>query len=206
MGDRPGLSGDPGSLGDNPVDPHFVSAFVDPLEDPFDVIPCLLLGSAGWTFLASSALCTLEDGSCHPLVPLAPFGLFFRALGCSPRFNHKFINFGPFSAWCSTCSLQILYYIYISAYFSAWSLIIFSYLFHFQKGRCSRFSATFGTFRHSRALVCFITMRTWCVGREECSDCCDDTTSYYVVSISHLYISLFWPNPYFGILLWHTLA
>ena len=103
---------DPGSLGDNPVDPHFVSEFLDPLEDPFDVIPCLLLGSAGWTFLASSALCTLEVGSCHPMVPLAPFGLFVRALGCSSRINHKFINFGPFRlgvvrAHCNFCTTFI---------------------------------------------------------------------------------------------------
>ena len=137
-----------------------------------------------------------------------PSGYFVRALGCSSGVNHKFVNFGPFRLGVSTCSLQFLYYIYfyISAYLSAWSFKILSYLFRFQKGRCSRFSATFGTFRHSRVLVCFITMRTWCVGREECSDCCDDTTSYYVVSLSLLYISLFWPNPYFGILLWHTLA
>ena len=54
----------------------------------------------------------------------------------------------------------------------------------FQKGRCSRFSITFGPFRHSRALMCFITMRTWCVRRGECSDCCGYTTPYCVVSLS----------------------
>ena len=30
---------DPGSLSDNPVDSYFVSEFLDPLEDPLDVIP-----------------------------------------------------------------------------------------------------------------------------------------------------------------------
>ena len=82
-----------------------------------------------------------------------------------------FIFFTDLLVWYSTCSLHFgAVPFLLLAYLSAWSIIL---------PVCSGFSnwALFPLFRYiryflsSRALVCFITMRTWCVGREECSDC-----------------------------------
>ena len=82
---------------------------------------------------------------------------------------HFYLFFTDLLVWYSTCSLHFGTVSFL-AYLSAWSIIL---------PVCSGFSnwALFPLYRYiryflsSRALVCFITMRTWCLGREECSDC-----------------------------------